>query len=108
MGTNWYAAMMTPQVDGTISPGGALDGGHAYLSHGINQKVGTKVCTLNRNSWNGWGTIAGKPGDFYLANADAFRLLDQEGGECGMAVKLPQPRHASWLDALKKLRDKFF
>jgi hypothetical protein len=91
MGTNWYAGMMTPNPDGSVSPTGERRGGHAYLGRGVNHLVGTYISTLNRNSWNRWGKIPNFPGDFYVRNVDSYQLLDQESGECGMAVKFVQP-----------------
>lgn len=86
LGTNWYAAMDYPTVQGLVKIGGGVVGGHAYLLRGVNTK--TKLATLE-NSWgDGWGMN----GAFYMTFADLERLILEDGEACTAVEQyLPKP-----------------
>lgn len=76
MGTYWYNDMFTPDKDGYLRPTGGIAGGHCYLVHGYNLKMGYKV-------WNSWGT--GFYG--YITPTDMITLLANEGEACIPVVR---------------------
>lgn len=71
MGTYWYNDMFTPDAQGYLRPTGGIAGGHCYLVHGYNLKMGYKV-------WNSWGT--GFYG--YISVPDMITLLANDGEAC--------------------------
>ncbi len=74
VGTNWYNDMFTTNAANTISIGGPLVGGHAYIINGANTK--TKLFRIK----NSWGRDWGNKGFAYISFADMERLM-KEGGE---------------------------
>lgn len=76
IGINWYEQMFTPDVNGFLSIGGALAGGHAILVRGFNVK---KNAFKLRNSWGiSWGIT----GDCWIRFDDMNTLLNQAGEAC--------------------------
>lgn len=91
LGINWYrAGMDRPDAEGNIRVSGYVDGGHAILWRGDEQRPNT---ALLRNSW---GAQWGVGGDCTISDADLQRLLGPENGEAICAVRLtgeiPPPR----------------
>jgi len=76
LGTNWYESMLTPDATGLVVPGGAVVGGHAYLSIGYD---GAKQRLICQNSWGEWGPINGR---FHLHYDDADALIKDDGEAC--------------------------
>ncbi|TDO18115.1 hypothetical protein EV580_1297 [Mycobacterium sp. BK086] len=73
VGTNWYEAMFTPDIQGFVWPRGAVQGGHEYLCLGISYE--TKTLTF-LNSWgDGWG----RDGRFFMTFATFTKLLAEQG-----------------------------
>jgi hypothetical protein len=80
-GTNWYTSMFSPNArTGLISKiSGNLEGGHAYLARGADQKYVYFV--------NSWGSSWSLNGTFYLSHSNVNRLLKEQGEAC-MATEL--------------------
>lgn len=81
-GTIWTNRMFFPDKNGIIYPQGSIEGGHAYLLTGYNQKTGLFRIT------NSWGTHWGQSGRSWLQGEDLQRLLDQDG-EAATAFQTP-------------------
>lgn len=75
-GTNWYESMFNPSPDGTVTVGGRVAGGHAYVINGVSfDKQRFRI----KNSWGrGWG----RNGHAWLSFVDAERLLGEQGEAC--------------------------
>lgn len=76
MGTWWYEGMVTPAVNGAITPTGRKLGGHSYILNGVNLR------TRLFFGVNSWGESWGVKGRFVLTFADAERLLLDSGEAC--------------------------
>lgn len=76
IGSYWYEGMMEPDENGFLRPTGDILGGHCYLAHGYNVKLGYKI-------WNSWGT--GFYG--YISPQDMITLLNNDGEACIVTVR---------------------
>lgn len=76
LGTNWYAGMSDPNDESLIRPTGELEGGHAYLCHGVDLRRGRAKLQ------NSWGGYYGNSGKVAIALDDLEVLLDQDGEAC--------------------------
>lgn len=84
LGINWYDTMFEADLEGTLHVGGAVAGGHAILANRIDVRH-SRVWLAN--SWGpGWGLNGGA----WLAFADLYRLL-HEDGECAVPVSRARP-----------------
>jgi hypothetical protein len=76
LGTDWHTDMFKPNSRGVINATGALEGGHAYLAIGYDDRKGLVKIV---NSWGkGWG-IAGRA---FLSYDDLAKLLEHQGEAC--------------------------
>jgi hypothetical protein len=76
LGTSWFSDMMETDHEGFVNVSGALDGGHAYASHGWNDRVkhkGRYVRALRCQ--NSWGTSFGENGFFWIEEDDLGKLF---------------------------------
>lgn len=79
VGTEWTAAMFTPDRDGTIRPTGEVVGGHEYLILGCDME---RSCFTILNSWGAnWG-LNGRA----RISFDWFRGLLAHQGDCTVPV----------------------
>jgi hypothetical protein len=83
VGTDWTAAMFTPDADHYVHPTGAVEGGHCYLILGDRVQEKAFVCI------NSWGSPWGNRGRFKIGWADFEQLLSNQGEACG-AVELAE------------------
>ena len=76
VGTNWYYNMFYPNLNGVISIGGSLAGGHAYVLNGVD--------TVNKlfRIKNSWGQSWGKSGHAFISFTDMTRLINERGEIC--------------------------
>lgn len=82
IGINWYNHMFTPGIDGFISVGGGIAGGHDILV--IGYSVGKNAFKLH-NSWGvGWGIS----GEAWISFNDLDRLLNEQGDACIPVVRV--------------------
>lgn len=76
VGTNWYREMFYPDGFGVIHPGGALDGGHAYVINGVNMRT---AMFRMKNSWGrGWG----QNGQAWISFRSMAKLIAEQGEIC--------------------------
>ena len=76
MGTWWHEGMVTPAVNGAITPTGRKLGGHSYILNGVNLR------TRLFFGVNSWGESWGVKGRFVLSFEDAGTLLADSGEAC--------------------------
>jgi hypothetical protein len=82
-GTNWYAGMDRPGVDGFVRLSGPIVGGHAYLVSGYS--VARDAFRIT----NSWGPSWGQQGRAWLSFTDADALI-RDDGECCSSMEIRQ------------------
>lgn len=76
LGISWYQKMFDPDVNGNISIGGSIAGGHAILATGVN------VTTRKIRLLNSWGDSWGVNGQAWISFDDMDSLLHENGEGC--------------------------
>jgi C1A family cysteine protease len=80
LGINWYDSMYETSLDGLVTVGGPLVGGHCIMVNGyIPNHPSFGECVLWTNSW---GREYGVNGRGYVKVSDLDRLLKEDGEAC--------------------------
>lgn len=85
MGTTWTQDMFNPDRSGFIHPTGPVAGGHAYLVHSVNIRLGYY------RIWNSWGQGWNVDGTAKIRRQDLAMLLADDGEGClPVRQKIPE------------------
>lgn len=79
-GTNWYRGMFRPDANGFIEPTGPIDGGHEWVSVGVDFEEEFVWCVQSWGKWGiGYAPHRHKTGYFKVRFSVLDRLLRENG-----------------------------